>query len=51
MARNDVVFSEISIKAKDSTEYVNILENFQASSTFGGMSIDEGFKSVFVVSE
>lgn len=42
MARNDVVFSEISIKAKDSTEYVNILENFQASSTFGGMSIDEG---------
>ena len=42
MARNDVVFSEISIKPKDSTEYVNVIESFQASSTFGGMSIEEG---------
>mgnify|MGYP003625591303 FL=1 len=42
MARNNVVFSEISIKAQGSSEYINVLQNFQASSTFGGMSIDEG---------
>lgn len=42
MARNDVLFSEISIKAQGSSEYINVLQNFQASSTFGGMSIDEG---------
>ena len=42
MARNDVIFSEISIKPTSDSEYVNILDNFQSSSTFGGMSISEG---------
>tara|TARA_R110002020_G_scaffold202898_1_gene406191 strand:+ start:4471 stop:7095 length:2625 start_codon:yes stop_codon:yes gene_type:complete len=41
-AINDVTFNEISIKPKGSTEYVNVLDNFQASSVLGGMSITEG---------
>lgn len=39
---NDVTFYEISIKPKGEIEYVNIVDNFQASSVFGGMSINEG---------
>ena len=42
MARNDVSFSAIELKARGSDQYINILEQFQASSTFGGMSINEG---------
>ena len=42
MARNDVSFSAIELKARGSEQYINILEQFQASSTFGGMSINEG---------
>ena len=42
MARNDVTFSAIELKARGSDQYINILKQFQASSTFGGMSINEG---------
>lgn len=42
MARNDVSFSAIELKARGSDQYINILRQFQASSTFGGMSINEG---------
>ena len=42
MSRNDVSFSAIELKPKGSDQYVNILQQFQASSTFGGMSINEG---------
>ena len=42
MARNDVSFSAIELKARGSDQYINILEQFQSSSTFGGMSINEG---------
>jgi hypothetical protein len=42
MARNDVSFSAIELKAPGSDQYINILEQFQSSSTFGGMSINEG---------
>tara|TARA_R110001592_G_scaffold82410_1_gene244055 strand:- start:191 stop:598 length:408 start_codon:yes stop_codon:yes gene_type:complete len=42
MSRNDVSFSAIELKSPGSEQYVNILQQFQASSTFGGMSINEG---------
>tara|TARA_R110002012_G_scaffold236796_1_gene410509 strand:- start:7580 stop:10201 length:2622 start_codon:yes stop_codon:yes gene_type:complete len=42
MANNDIVFTEISLRAPGDESYTNILSQFQASSTFGGMSIEEG---------
>jgi len=42
MANNDIVFTEISLRAPGDDSYTNILAQFQASSTFGGMSIEEG---------
>ena len=41
-ALNDVTFTDISIKPKGQLEYINIIDNFQASSVLGGMSITEG---------
>ena len=41
MANNDIVFKEISLRLPGE-DYVNIIDQFQSSSTFGGMSIDEG---------
>ena len=42
MASNYVSLSAIELKAPGSDQYINILEQFQSSSTFGGMSINEG---------
>ena len=41
-AINDVTFTDISIKSKGQSDYINIIDNYQASSILGGMSITEG---------
>ena len=42
MARNNVIFKEVSLRAPGGESYINVIDQFQASSTFGGMSIEEG---------
>tara|TARA_R110002012_G_scaffold322054_1_gene554325 strand:+ start:4553 stop:7156 length:2604 start_codon:yes stop_codon:yes gene_type:complete len=42
-SKNDILFEEISIKPDANSDFINIMQgNFQASSMFGGMSINEG---------